>query len=170
MIAGLKRWMQKRQPPKGWRLRLWWPPEWWRRVAVVVLWIAVPLATLDFLFPPPVERARQVSAVVMDRRGAVLRVFPVADGKWRLRAHIDKLDPDFIDALLAYEDKRFRSHGGVDPLAVARAVGSLASSGHVVSGGSTITMQTARLLEPRPRNIGSKIIETLRAWQLEERY
>jgi hypothetical protein len=70
-----------------------------------------PLA-LDFFFPPPLDRANRFSAVVMDRRGAVLRVFPVEDGKWRMRAHVEKLDPDFIDALLAYEDKHFRGHGG----------------------------------------------------------
>jgi penicillin-binding protein 1C len=105
----------------------------------------------------------------MDRRGAVLRVFPVDDGKWRMQAHLDQIDPDFIEALLSYEDKRFMSHGGVDFAAMARATGSLASAGRVVSGGSTITMQTARLLEPRPRNVGSKLIEAFRAWQLERR-
>jgi penicillin-binding protein 1C len=128
------------------------------------------LLVIDILFPPPMARAKEVSAVVMDRRGAVLRVFPVEDGKWRLRAHVDEIDPDFVDALLAYEDKRFRSHWGVDPLALGRAAGALLTSGRVVSGGSTITMQTARLLEPRPRNIGSKIVESFRAWQLERRY
>ena len=97
----------------------------------------------------------------MDRRGAVLRVFPVDDGKWRMQAHLDQIDPDFIEALLTYEDKRFMSHGGVDFAALARASGSLASAGRVVSGGSTITMQTARLLEPRPRNIVSKMLEVV---------
>jgi len=98
-----------------------------------------------------------------------MRVFPVEDGKWRMRAHLDQIDPDFVEALLAYEDKRFREHGGVDLLAMARATGSLVTSGRIVSGGSTITMQTARLLEPRPRNIFSKLIESFRAWQLEQR-
>jgi penicillin-binding protein 1C len=157
-----------RLDPRTWRL--WWPPEWWRRVALVVVYVAVPVLVLDFLFPPPLTRAQEISAVVMDQRGAVLRVFPVEDGKWRMRAHVGEIDPDFIDALLAYEDKRFRSHGGVDPLALVRAASSLLTSGRVVSGGSTITMQTARLLEPRPRNIGAKIVESIRAWQLERRY
>ncbi len=150
--------------------KLWWPPEWYRRVALVVLYVLVPLMALDFLFPPPLTRANETSAVVMDRRGAVLRVFPVDDGKWRMRAHLDQLDPDFVTALLTYEDKRFFFHDGVDFAALTRAARSLASSGRIVSGGSTITMQTARLLEPRPRNIGSKIIESIRAWQLEHRY
>src|SRR4029077_21033993 len=72
--------------------------------------------------------------------------------------------------LLAYEDKRFESHWGVDPLALIRAMGQLVAHGHVVSGASTLTMQTARLLEPRPRNLLSKFIEIGRAFQLETRY
>ena len=156
-------------PPKGWRFRLWWPPEWWRQIALVVLYVLAPVVLIDWLFPPPLERGNVVSGVVMDRRGAVMRVFPVEDGKWRMRAHLEEIDPDFIEALLTYEDKRFMGHGGVDLLALGRAAGSLASSGEVVSGGSTITMQTARLLEPRPRNIVSKAIEAFRAWQIERR-
>ncbi len=152
--------------PRTW----WWPREWWRRAALVALYVVAPLLMLDFLFPPPLQRMKDISAVVIDQRGAVLRVFPVEDGKWRMRAHVDQLDPDFVDAMLAYEDKRFRTHSGVDFAALARATASLVSAGHIVSGGSTITMQTARLLEPRPRNVGSKIIESLRAWQLEHRY
>lgn len=157
------------KPPEGWRLRFWWPEEWWRKVALVILYVLAPVVIVDWLLPPPIHRGDLVSGVIMDRRGAVMRVFPVEDGKWRMRAHLDQIDPDFIDALLAYEDKRFRDHGGVDFLALARATGSLASAGKIVSGGSTITMQTARLLEPRPRNIFSKLIEGFRAWQLERR-
>jgi penicillin-binding protein 1C len=169
MIANWLDKLKALRPPKGWRFRFWWPAEWWRRVALVILYCLAPIYLVDFVFPPPLERAGHVSSVVMDRRGAVLRVFPVDDGKWRMQAHLDQIDPDFIEALLSYEDKRFMSHGGVDFAAMARATASLASAGRVVSGGSTITMQTARLLEPRPRNVGSKMIEAFRAWQLERR-
>lgn len=147
-----------------------WPREWWRRAAVIALAIALPLQALDLMFPPPLARAKEVSAAVMDRRGAMLRVFPVDDGKWRLQADLDAIDPDFIDALLAYEDQRFRSHGGVDPLALGRAAMSFASAGRIVSGGSTITMQTARLLEPKRRTLMAKAIESVRAWQIERRF
>jgi penicillin-binding protein 1C len=157
-----------RLDPRLWKL--WWPKEWYRRVALIVLYVLVPALLLDMIFPPPLTRFEHVSGVVMDKRGAVMRVFPVDDGKWRMRAHVEELDPDFVSSLLAYEDKRFMSHGGVDFAALARATSSLVSSGHIVSGGSTLTMQTARLLEPRPRNIVSKIIESIRAWQLERRY
>src|SRR5690606_23900216 len=74
----------------------------------------------------------------------------------------------FIDALLAYEDKRFFSHHGVDPLAMMRAAFQLATQGHIVSGGSTITMQVARLLEPRQkRSLYAKYRQMVRALQLE---
>ncbi len=152
--------------PRNW----FWPEEWWRKAALVTLYVLLPILMLDALFPPPLTRFQQVSGVVMDRRGAVLRVFPVDDGKWRMRAHVEELDPDFLSALMAYEDKRFMSHSGVDFAALTRAAGSLVTSGRIVSGGSTITMQTARLLEPRARNVVSKIIESVRAWQLERRY
>lgn len=124
---------------------------------------------LDRLFPPPIERGRTVSFVAEDKDGRPLRAFPVEDGRWRLGADLSRLDPDFVEALLAIEDRRFRAHPGVDPLAVLRAAGQMAANGRIVSGASTITMQTARLLEPRPRTLGSKIIESVRALQLEAR-
>ena len=70
--------------------------------------------------------------------------------------------------LLAYEDRRFRTHRGVDPLAMARAAWQWAGNGRVVSGGSTLTMQVARLLEPRAeRTLGAKLRQIVRAIELE---
>ncbi|HCY56341.1 MAG TPA: penicillin-binding protein 1C, partial [Oceanicaulis sp.] len=127
------------------------------------------LAGLDRALPPP--PMPEVSALVTDREGRALRAFPVEDGRWRLPVDPEAVDPAFRAALIEIEDQRFYSHHGVDPLAMARAVGSLVSTGRIVSGGSTITMQTARLLEPRPRRtIGAKLIEMVRAIQLEWRY
>jgi len=98
-------------------------------------------------------------------------VFLSEDGRWRFpQRGRQAVDPAYIEALIAVEDKRFYSHPGVDPLAMARAVVSNLRSGRVVSGASTLTMQLSRLLmEPRPRNMRSKIIEALRALQLELR-
>ena len=127
------------------------------------------LAGLDRLFPPPIERGRVVSLVVEDRAGRPLRAFPVEDGRWRLAADLDRLDPAFVDALLRIEDARFHAHPGVDPLAAVRAAGQALARGRIVSGASTITMQTARLLEPRPRTPCAKLIEAIRALQLEAR-
>ncbi len=127
------------------------------------------VAALDRLFPPPLEHAEQVSQWVTDREGRPLRAFPTAQGRWRFAADLDRIDPVFIEALLAVEDKRFYQHGGVDWLAMSRAAFSSVRARQIVSGGSTITMQTARLLEPRPRTIGSKLIEMIRAHQIEVR-
>lgn len=127
------------------------------------------IAALDLLFPPPIERAFSRSMLVTDRSGIPLRAFPTDEGRWRLPAELDAIDPAFIEALILVEDERFRSHIGVDGLAVVRAAMSALHRGRIVSGASTITMQTARLLEPRPRNFGSKFVEMLRAVQLERR-
>ncbi len=89
----------------------------------------------------------ETSVEVRDREGKLLRAFPVEDGRVRLALRADQVDPNFIDALIAYEDKRFFRHSGVDPAAAIRAVGQALWSGRVVSGGSTLTMQVARLLE-----------------------
>ncbi len=85
------------------------------------------------------------SVEVLDRDGTLLRAFTVADGRWRLDP--GPVDPLFLRMLIAYEDKRFYDHPGVDPFAMLRAAGQAMGSGQVVSGGSTLTMQVARLLE-----------------------
>ncbi|WP_449231141.1 penicillin-binding protein 1C [Azospirillum doebereinerae] len=126
--------------------------------------------TLDALFPPPLARLGDLSVTVADRGGQPLRVFTNRDGAWRLPADASAVAPLFVDLLLSYEDRRFETHPGVDPLAVLRAVGQNLGAGRVVSGASTLTMQVARLLEPRPRTLSAKLIEAARAAQLEWRY
>ena len=143
--------------------------SWLKRIAVTAAVFVAGLLALDQLFPPPLERGAALSAMVTDRTGKPLRAFPTEEGRWRFQADLDDIDPVFIEALLQVEDKRFYSHGGVDFIGVLRAASSNIASGEIVSGASTITMQTARLLEPRPRNLRSKMIEMLRAWQIERR-
>lgn len=89
----------------------------------------------------------EVSTEVLDREGRLLRVYPVADGIWRMSPRLTTVDPRFVEMLVAYEDKRFFTHSGVDPLAMVRALGQAIWNGRAVSGGSTLTMQLARLLE-----------------------
>jgi len=89
----------------------------------------------------------ETSVEVLARDGRLLRAFTVADGRWRLALAPDLVDRRYVALLLAYEDRRFYDHGGVDPLALARAVLQSALNGRLVSGGSTLTMQVARLLE-----------------------
>ena len=124
----------------------------------------------DTINPPPMPNDRPLSAAVTDRNGELLRVFATPEGRWRLKADLSRVDPDFLELLIAYEDKRFRSHPGVDPLAMMRAAGQFVANGRIVSGGSTITMQLARLLEPRPsRTLSAKLLQMARAVQLERR-
>ncbi len=89
----------------------------------------------------------ETSTEVLDRNGALLRVYPVGNGIWRMAPQLEQVDARFLAMLIAYEDKRFQSHAGVDPLAMLRAVGQAIWHGRAVSGGSTLTMQLARLLE-----------------------
>jgi len=125
---------------------------------------------LDRLFPPDLARLTDRSTLVLDADGELLTPFTTGDGMWRLPVTVSDVDARYLRMLVAYEDKRFEHHPGVDPLALARALAQWARAGHVVSGASTLTMQTVRLLEPRPRTVGAKLIEMARALQLEWRY
>ena len=132
-------------------------------------WQAAFAAWVVSLGPLPLEQAQQVSTTVVDRNGKLLRAYAMADGRWRLPVDAKTgVDPDYLKLLLAYEDQRFYSHDGVDPLALGRAALQLVTRGHIVSGGSTITMQLARLMEPRrERSVYAKLRQIVRAIELE---
>ena len=121
------------------------------------------------LGPVPLAQAREVSTTIVDRNGKLLRAYAMADGRWRLPVDARTgVDPGYLKLLLAYEDRRFYSHEGVDPLALGRAAFQLVSRGHIVSGGSTVTMQLARLMEPRrERSVYAKLRQVVRALQIE---
>lgn len=145
-----------------------------RKVAVtvsafVVLSGATIAAWMASLGPLPLEQARKISTTVIDRNGKLLRAYAMTDGRWRLPVDAKtSVDSGYLNILLGYEDKRFYSHHGVDPLALARAALQLVTRGEIVSGGSTITMQLARLIEPRQqRSISAKIRQAVRALQIE---
>src|SRR5258708_3330243 len=125
---------------------------------------------LDRLFPPALSRYHERSSETVDTNGRLLRAFTTADGKWRLKTTVNDVDPVYLALLKAYEDRRFNAHWGVDPLAAARAAGQWIERGRIVSGASTISMQAARLLEPRQRGLLTKAIQSARALQLEWRY
>ncbi|WP_248308685.1 penicillin-binding protein 1C [Bosea sp. 124] len=121
---------------------------------------------------PPLDLAVATdrSTVVLDREGRLLRPFLTADGRWKLQVGVDDVDPRYLAMLKAFEDKRFDSHSGIDALGLARAAGQMLLNGRVVSGGSTLTMQVARLLEPREeRNVAAKLRQAVRAIELERR-
>ncbi|WP_421993517.1 penicillin-binding protein 1C [Roseococcus sp.] len=125
---------------------------------------------LDRACPPPMARFENLAREVSARDGRTLSVLPAAGGIWRLRTRPEDVPPHLLALLIAAEDRRFYDHPGVDPLALARAALQWIRAGRVVSGGSTLSMQAARLLEPRPRNLRSKLIEIARALQLEWRH
>lgn len=128
------------------------------------------LDAADRAWPPPIDAARVVSAEVLDRDGNLLRAFATPGGTWRLKTTVKDVDPQFLRMLIAYEDQRFYDHGGVDPLALLRAAGQFITHGRIVSGGSTLSMQVARLIEPRnERSILAKLRQIARAIQLERR-
>ncbi|MGY4160316.1 penicillin-binding protein 1C [Bradyrhizobium sp. USDA 4461] len=149
----------------------------WRRIRTVLAICAV--ATLVgagafagwvvSLGPLPLTLAQQVSTTVVDHNGKLLRAYAMADGRWRLPVDAKTaVDPGYLKLLFAYEDKRFYEHHGVDPLALSRAALQLLTRGHIVSGGSTITMQLARLIEPRhQRSVYAKLRQMVRAVELE---
>lgn len=121
--------------------------RWPALLAVAIFAVALARDSLDgwvraTVLPPLIV---DTSVEVLDRQGALLRAFTVADGRWRLEP--GPVDPLYTDMLVAYEDKRFYDHSGVDVLALSRAALQAAWNGQVVSGGSTLTMQVARLLE-----------------------
>jgi penicillin-binding protein 1C len=123
---------------------------------------------LRSLGPAPVLADMSLSTQVVDRNNKLLRAYATPDGRWRLPVTASDVDPRFVEMLLAYEDRRFRTHRGVDPLAMARAAWQWAGNARVVSGGSTLTMQVARLLEPRAeRTITAKLYQIVRAIELE---
>lgn len=123
----------------------------------------------DLVLPPPLQKAEALSPLIIDREDRWLHAFTTKDGRWRFAADIETIDPLFVERLIAIEDKRFYRHFGVDPAATLRASVDAIKSRRIRSGASTITMQTARLLEPRPRNLGSKLVEMARAIQIERR-
>ncbi|MBC2884931.1 penicillin-binding protein 1C [Ochrobactrum sp. CM-21-5] len=141
--------------------------------AAVVCAAALAVMGLDWLdqaYPPPLPERLTISTEVMDRDGELLRAYATPDGYWRLNTRIEDVDTKFLKMLIAYEDKRFYDHGGIDIWALMRAAKQLAGNGRIVSGGSTLSMQLARLVEPREsRSFGSKFLQLARAVQIERR-
>ncbi len=132
--------------------------------------VALPFAFdryLTSLGPLDLMSARAGSALVEDRDGRLLRAFAMPGGRWRLPVRQTQVDPRYVAILIAYEDARFRHHHGVDFEALLRAAAQMATHGRIVSGASTLTMQVARLMEPRPRSFSAKLRQIARAWQIE---
>jgi penicillin-binding protein 1C len=141
----------------------------WRRGAIALLALILALYALCWAVPLPERLLASSSPVLRYRDATPAYVFLSPDDKWRIALAADAIDPRYVEALIRLEDKRFWWHPGVDPVALSRAMAKNVLRRRVVTGGSTITMQLVRVLEPRPRRMLSKLIEALRAVQLEVR-
>ncbi|WNH53069.1 penicillin-binding protein 1C [Stenotrophomonas oahuensis] len=141
-----------------------WP---WRGLRWGTATLLAVLLVLDLAFPPPLPKQRDTSTLVVARDGTPLRAFADADGVWRYPASMESVSPLYLQALLNYEDRWFWRHPGVNPWALLRAGKQWLGSGRIVSGGSTLTMQVARILDPHTRTPWGKAKQLLRAVQLE---
>ena len=140
----------------------------WLRWGAVAFLVAA--LVLDLAFPPPLPRASGSASVVTAADGTPLRAFADDAGVWRYPAAPASVSPLYLQALLNYEDRWFRRHPGVNPLALLRAAGQWLRNGGIVSGGSTLTMQVARILDGGDtRSVAGKLRQIARAMQLEAR-
>ena len=125
-----------------------------------LLWLA------DRLWPLPLPKD-DLARVVLAEDGTPLWRFADANGVWRYPVQVSEVSPLYLDALLTYEDRWFYQHPGVNPLALGRAAWQNLTGGRVLSGGSTLSMQVARLLDPHPRTLPGKLRQLWRTAQLE---
>ena len=143
-------------------------------LAVIALTLLAALSlelAIRRLEPLPMGRAETTSVTVLDRDGVLLRAYTTADEHWRLPIAVADVDPLYLRMLIAFEDRRFYMHPGVDPVATLRAVAQVARHGRIVSGSSTLTMQVARLLDGvHARDASGKFKQMLRALQIERRF
>jgi len=160
------------------RLRHFWL-TYRRSVAVAGLCLVVLLVAgaykvrYDYVGLPPLPEISDLplSVVVLDRDDRLLRAFTSHDEKWRLPIELEDIDPLYVKMLLAFEDKRFFEHGGVDGRAFVRSALQSVRHGRIVAGGSTLTMQVARLLDEAPtKSLRRKYEQVLKAVQLEEAF
>jgi penicillin-binding protein 1C len=145
-------------------------PRLWR-VGVYLLLSLMLFKLTMFLIPlPGYMLFRPSSTLVFDGKGRLLRAFTSSDDMWRVRTSLQDISPVLRKFQLAYEDRWFYWHPGINPLALVRAVGQNLARRRIVSGGSTLTMQIARMMEPKGRTWWNKGIEVLRSIQLEQRF
>jgi len=139
-----------------------------RRKAIALILIEVLLAGWLCCLPGDLFRGTPYATVVTDRNGELLGARIASDGQWRFPP-CDTVPSRYATALVQFEDRHFRWHPGVDPLALARAFRSNLREGHVVSGGSTITMQVVRMSRGKERTLWQKGVEAILATRLESR-
>ncbi|ALV91390.1 MULTISPECIES: peptidoglycan glycosyltransferase PbpC [Pantoea] len=138
----------------------------WRWLPLFLLLMLAGMWLLDRLDPLPLQEV-QPARVVVAEDGTPLWRFADQHGVWRYPVTLEEVSPDYIQALLTYEDRWFWHHPGINPMAIVRAIGQNVLHHSIVSGGSTLTMQVARLIDPQPRTLRGKVVQAWRALQLE---
>ena len=149
----------------------------WFKYLSIAIGIGIIFSVASYLiilkvYPFPYQEIKTIkySQTVFDKDGNLLRAFLGQEDSWLLEVGLDEINPDFVKATLAIEDKRFMKHPGIDLAAVFRAIKQNLLNKRIVSGASTISMQVMRLLSPKKRTLGNKIIETVHAIRLENLY
>src|SRR6185312_2879589 len=146
------------------RSRAW---RWLRVVLIAITLLLFAAFILDRLFPLHLLAPDTGSTVVLAHDGTPLRPFADSDGVWRYPTTAKQVSPLYLKALLNYEDRWFYRHSGVNPYALLRGLAGGLRHGRIVSGGSTLTMQVARIIEPIPHSFSGKLVQIFRALQLE---
>ncbi len=139
-----------------------------KRILIITVVFFLTFLSLNLLFP--IKNQKDFSQIVESDDGQIIDAFLTEDDKWRMFTRLEEITPNLSKAIIAKEDKYFYFHPGINPAAIIRAVFNNLTQQKRTSGASTITMQVARLLEPKPRTIGSKLFEMFRALQLEWKY
>ena len=134
----------------------------------IVFTILMLFVVLDLLFPLPEQN--EYSKEILANDGTLLTAYLTDDDKWRLKKGLEEISQELIRAIVEKEDSWFHWHFGLNPVSIVRALYKNLTRDENISGASTITMQVARLLEPKDRTYWNKIIEVFRAFQLELRY
>ncbi len=139
-----------------------------KRLIISVIVLVSILFILNLIFPLKIDL--NYSTIITDESGNVIHAFLNNNEKWRMKTELTEITPQLRKAIINKEDKYFYYHFGVNPVAICRAAANNMFSGRRTSGASTITMQVARMLEPKERSVFSKLKEIFRAFQLEWYY
>ena len=139
-----------------------------KRSGIIILCLTLLFFLFNLIFP--IHDKIEYSTIITDSKGEIINAYLTSDQKWRMKTELKEISPLLRKTIIAKEDKYFYYHPGVNPFAVGRALLRNIFRMKTTSGASTITMQVARALEPRRRNLLSKIAEMFRAFQLELKY
>src|SRR6266498_4259535 len=139
-----------------------------KKTGIVTTCLVILFFLLNLIFP--LHDKIEYSTIITDSKGEVINAYLTNDQKWRMKTELNEISPLLEKTIITKEDKYFYSHPGINPVAIIRAFFKNIFRMRITSGASTITMQVARALEHRKRNMGTKFIEMFRAFQVELKY